>query len=44
MYQVNENWWYGRIGERNGIFPATYTWQLDSKLLKVSQAILELQT
>ncbi|PNF35605.1 hypothetical protein B7P43_G02409, partial [Cryptotermes secundus] len=32
--QVNENWWYGRIDERTGIFPTTYTWQLDSKLLK----------
>jgi hypothetical protein len=41
---MNENWWNGRIGERIGIFPTTYTWQLDSNLLKVSQAILELQT
>jgi hypothetical protein len=34
--QVNDDWWYGKIGERTGIFPTTYTWHLDSKLLKVS--------
>lgn len=38
--QVNENWWYGRIGERTGMFPVTYVWQLDSRLLKVSEKIL----
>lgn len=32
--QVNENWWYGRIGARTGMFPITYVWQLESKLLK----------
>jgi hypothetical protein len=40
MSQVNENWWYGRIDARTGMFPTTYAWQLDSKLLKVSQKIV----
>jgi hypothetical protein len=38
--QVNENWWYGRIGARTGMFPITYVWQLESKLLKVSEKTL----
>ena len=39
IFQVNENWWYGRIGARAGMFPVNYAWQLDSKLLKVSENI-----
>ena len=38
--QVSENWWYGRIDARAGMFPVNYVWQLDSKLLKVSENIL----
>jgi len=38
--RVNENWWYGRIGARAGMFPVNYVWQLDSKLLKVRADIL----
>ncbi|KAJ9579096.1 hypothetical protein L9F63_024802, partial [Diploptera punctata] len=32
--QINEDWWYGRIDVRKGIFPVTYTWRLESKYLK----------
>nr|CAD7396633.1 unnamed protein product [Timema cristinae] len=34
LNQVNSNWWSGKIGDRLGIFPTTYVWQLDSKYLK----------
>jgi hypothetical protein len=42
LSQENENWWYGRIGARDGMFPVNYVWQLDSKVLKVSENILVL--
>jgi len=40
IYQASENWWFGSIDARNGMFPVNYVWQLDSKLLKVSENIL----
>ena len=39
LSQVNENWWYGKIGARAGMFPVNYVWQLDSKLLKVIENV-----
>ncbi|KAK7790783.1 hypothetical protein R5R35_000425 [Gryllus longicercus] len=32
--KVDENWWQGRIDARVGMFPRTYTWQLDSSFMK----------
>ncbi|XP_069693498.1 dynamin-binding protein-like isoform X2 [Periplaneta americana] len=37
--QVNENWWYGKINERTGIFPTTHAWQLDSKPFKAKTKV-----
>ncbi|GLG97318.1 Protein still life, isoform SIF type 1 [Gryllus bimaculatus] len=32
--KVDDNWWQGRIDARVGMFPRTYTWQLDSSFMK----------
>nr|CAD7410689.1 unnamed protein product [Timema poppensis] len=42
LNQVNSNWWSGKIGDRLGIFPTTYVWQLDSKYLKTYHILLPL--
>lgn len=33
--EIDVNWWEGSIGSRKGMFPTTYTWQLDSSYIKV---------
>lgn len=35
MRDIGSGWCMGKIGSRTGIFPLSYTWELDAVLIKV---------
>jgi len=35
MRDIGSGWCMGRTSSKNGIFPTTHTWELDTALIKV---------